>query len=401
MANMHAHPHWMASAAADLASIASTMRGANAAAAPTTAGVLPAGGDQVSASIAAMFDKHAKSYQAIGQYAAEFHDRFVQTLQTSAGSYASTEANNVAPMQHAFGLINAATQSPTGSALLEHGSNALAAAGQHDGATSSNAVVGAAGSSGGWGSGGASGSGAHSGNAMPAAASHGDAGGGAMPSAASANSGGGGGGGNPSAGGLGNSAGGANVVSNGDGGSQGGAGWTATPTAPGAAAVAAGTPAPHASAAGSSGSSAAAMLGNGGWAGTSLASGALAAPAAPMASAGVAGPAAVQPDVAMAARAQAVYTGIPTHAPDATQAGDPLRQGNSVDLDRDKSTQLIPVPLPRLRGLRKKLQGLRERGEDREEEIGFYPQPVEGKTVRPPTPEDLLRALGLRPPGVE
>ena len=87
---------------------------------------------------------------------------------------------------------------------------------------------------------------------------------------------------------------------------------------------------------------------------------------------------------------------IPVH-PDAAQAGNPARPGDLVDGDRDKLPQLIPVPLPRLRGLRKKLQGLRNR-EDREEG-GLRMEPAEDQRSGPLTPEELLSALGLRPPG--
>ncbi len=66
----------------------------NAAAAAPTTGVLPAAADEVSALTAAQFGTHAQMYQAISAQAAAIHQMFVDTLGTSAGSYATTEAAN-------------------------------------------------------------------------------------------------------------------------------------------------------------------------------------------------------------------------------------------------------------------------------------------------------------------
>lgn len=64
-----------------------------AAAAPTT-GVVPAAADEVSALTATRFAAHARMYQAVSAQAAAIHEMFVNTLGTSAGSYAATEAAN-------------------------------------------------------------------------------------------------------------------------------------------------------------------------------------------------------------------------------------------------------------------------------------------------------------------
>jgi len=64
-----------------------------AAAAPTT-GVVPAAADEVSALTATQFAAHARMYQAVSAQAAAIHEMFVNTLGTSAGSYAATEAAN-------------------------------------------------------------------------------------------------------------------------------------------------------------------------------------------------------------------------------------------------------------------------------------------------------------------
>ena len=55
-------------------------------------GAQPAAADEVSALTAAQFAAHAQLYQAVSAQAAAIHEAFVNTLGTSAGSYAATEA---------------------------------------------------------------------------------------------------------------------------------------------------------------------------------------------------------------------------------------------------------------------------------------------------------------------
>jgi len=250
----------------------------------------------------------------------------------------------------------------------------------------------------------AAGPAAHPGNGAPAAAggSHGDAGGGATPSS---NGGGGAGAGGGNADGV-------SGLSAGDGGgshvgaSFGGTGAVADSGGNGAgvsssngagAAGAAGTHLPNAGWwAGGPGSPGAADLGHGHTVGASGDSGAIAGmgvPTAPAAPPPAAAPAAPEPDLALAAKAQPMQAAIPA------LAGHPdnmARPGNVLDTDRDKLPQLIPVPLPRLRGLRKKLQGLRIRDED---ETGPRMEPGDDRSSAPPSREELLYALGVRVPG--
>jgi PE family len=89
-------PELLSEAAGDLAGIGSTMSAANAAAAGPTGGVVPAAADEVSALTAAQFAAHAGRYQAVSAAAAAVHSMLVSTLQTSATSYAATEAANAA-----------------------------------------------------------------------------------------------------------------------------------------------------------------------------------------------------------------------------------------------------------------------------------------------------------------
>ena len=87
-------PEQLAAAAGELAGIGSQMNAQNSAAAASTTGVVPAAADEVSALTAAQFAAHAQIYQAVSAQAAAIHEMFVNTLGTSAGSYAATEAAN-------------------------------------------------------------------------------------------------------------------------------------------------------------------------------------------------------------------------------------------------------------------------------------------------------------------
>ena len=92
-------PEALTAAAASLQSIGSAVNAQNAASAAPTTGVLPAAADEVSALTAAQFAVHAQLYQAVSAQAAAIHEMFVNTLGTSAVSYAVTEAANAAASQ--------------------------------------------------------------------------------------------------------------------------------------------------------------------------------------------------------------------------------------------------------------------------------------------------------------
>src|SRR5882724_9978789 len=85
-------PEALSAAAANLAGIGSALNAQNAAAAAPTTGVVPAAADEVSALTAAQFAAHAQMYQAVSAQATAIHELFVNTLTTSSGSYAATEA---------------------------------------------------------------------------------------------------------------------------------------------------------------------------------------------------------------------------------------------------------------------------------------------------------------------
>ena len=89
-------PEALSAAATSLQGIGSGLSAQNASAAAPTTGVVPAAADEVSALTAAQFVAHAQLYQAVSAQAAAIHEMFVNTLGTSAGSYAATEAANAA-----------------------------------------------------------------------------------------------------------------------------------------------------------------------------------------------------------------------------------------------------------------------------------------------------------------
>jgi hypothetical protein len=96
MSYVTTQPEALSSAAASLQGIGSAVNDQNAASAGATTGVIPAAADEVSALTAAQFAAHAQMYQAVSAQAAAIHEMFVNTLSTSAGSYAATEAANAA-----------------------------------------------------------------------------------------------------------------------------------------------------------------------------------------------------------------------------------------------------------------------------------------------------------------
>lgn len=91
MSHVIAAPQTMTAAASDLASIASTLDQAHAAAASTTVAVTPAAADEVSMAVAHLFSQHAERYQAVAREAAAFEGQFVENLKSGAAAYTSIE----------------------------------------------------------------------------------------------------------------------------------------------------------------------------------------------------------------------------------------------------------------------------------------------------------------------
>jgi len=99
MSYVLAAPETIATAATDVAAVGSTLSAEHMAAAGSTVALIPAAADEVSVSIAHLFSRHAQDYHSLAGQAAAFHDRFVQHLNASAGSYAGIEAASAASLQ--------------------------------------------------------------------------------------------------------------------------------------------------------------------------------------------------------------------------------------------------------------------------------------------------------------
>ncbi|MDC8984233.1 PE family protein [Mycobacterium marinum] len=424
MPHVTTSPNLLAATAGDLAAIASTMRQASAAAAAPTAAVQPAGGDIVSAGIASLFGAHAYNYQVLSAKAAEFHDRFVEILQTSAQAYGSTEATNASPLEKAIGVFTAPAEGQAGGPGTGNGAFG---GGLHGGAggfgdvgqpTANAAPVGPAGATAAAGTGGSpaqatvhSGSAAGNGDAasVGTGVQHGGAGGGSGDGMASSHVSDGGA---ARAGGAANSAGGTDVAASssgaGGGGSAGqGVASTGGDHGAGATSSASGHSPGHGVGLGSGlgrsldGYGTAALAGGplgavgSGAPGAVGGVGELSAPTATSALP-TAASATAEPSLAMSTKAQLVHATNPlqpvnpAHSDSSANQGGPARR---TGVERDGPTLFLP--LTSLRGLRrhsKKRSGLRaQSGRLRDS----------GDAVSSPRwePDDLLRALGLRPPG--
>lgn len=99
MSNVIATPELVKAAAAELATVGSTLDAAHIEAAGPTLAIQPAAADEVSAGIAQLFSREAEQYQQAAGKAAAFHEQFVQHLTAAAGTYAGAEAGNAASLQ--------------------------------------------------------------------------------------------------------------------------------------------------------------------------------------------------------------------------------------------------------------------------------------------------------------
>ncbi|WP_077097768.1 PE family protein [Mycobacterium terramassiliense] len=116
-------PDEVGAAAQNLAGIRSLLAGSAASAAAPTTAVAAAAQDEVSASVAAMFNDFGQEFQIINAQANEFHGEFVGLVKAGAGAYQSTEAANAAAT--ALGATNAPVQG-----LLGHSIQGVAGATQ-------------------------------------------------------------------------------------------------------------------------------------------------------------------------------------------------------------------------------------------------------------------------------
>jgi hypothetical protein len=94
MSFVSTQPEALTAAAGSLQGIGSAMSAQNAAVAAPNDGGCSRGCRRGVSAAAAQFAAHAQMYQAVSAQAAAIHQVFVNTLGTSAGSYAATEAAN-------------------------------------------------------------------------------------------------------------------------------------------------------------------------------------------------------------------------------------------------------------------------------------------------------------------
>ncbi|UXA05097.1 PE domain-containing protein [Mycobacterium sp. SMC-2] len=123
-------PEALLYAAGKLEALGSALAAESAAAAPPTTAIAPAAADEISALQAALFTAYGELYQSINAQAASIHQQFVETLDTSAGSYQTAEATNsaataspfaAAPAVNGAATPAAAADPPAGSGLLNIG----------------------------------------------------------------------------------------------------------------------------------------------------------------------------------------------------------------------------------------------------------------------------------------
>ncbi|WP_204080655.1 PPE family protein, SVP subgroup [Mycobacterium riyadhense] len=113
MSFLTTQPQELTAAAAKLDTAGSAMAAQNAAAAPPiTTGVIPAAADEISALQASLFTAYGTLYQQVNAEAQAMYEMFVNTLESSAKTYAETEAANSAaaasPLSGISGILGAA-----------------------------------------------------------------------------------------------------------------------------------------------------------------------------------------------------------------------------------------------------------------------------------------------------
>jgi PE family len=90
-----AAPEALAEVSGNLTGIGEAIRAANAAAAPSTTGIVAAAGDEVSAAIKSLFGGYAQEFQTLSAQATQFHAEFVRALGAGGAGYAAAEASNL------------------------------------------------------------------------------------------------------------------------------------------------------------------------------------------------------------------------------------------------------------------------------------------------------------------
>jgi hypothetical protein len=98
MAYVLTQPQVLATAAADVVAIGTTLDQAAVAVAGRTTGVAAAAADEVSEAVAKLFSAYGQQWRALLGGAAAFHGEFARALASSGNAYASTDAASVAAL---------------------------------------------------------------------------------------------------------------------------------------------------------------------------------------------------------------------------------------------------------------------------------------------------------------
>jgi PE-PPE domain-containing protein/PE family protein len=98
MSDLFAAPEALASTAADVGNIGSTIAEARSSASGPTTGLLAAAQDEVSAAVANLFGTYGRQYQALLSQATTFQNQFAQALAAAGGAYVESELANATLM---------------------------------------------------------------------------------------------------------------------------------------------------------------------------------------------------------------------------------------------------------------------------------------------------------------
>lgn len=87
-------PEFVNAASANLQTMGSQLRAANALAATHTTAIVAPAADEISTAVTSLFGAHAQQFQSLSARAAAYHDNFVSLLDGGAARYLSAEAAN-------------------------------------------------------------------------------------------------------------------------------------------------------------------------------------------------------------------------------------------------------------------------------------------------------------------
>lgn len=112
MSFINVAPDTVGSSAARLAGVGTVLGEAQSVAADSTTAIAAAAQDQVSVTMAAVFNSYAQHYQSLSTQMAAFHNEFVAALRGAGNLYGTVEAANTNPLQTVGDTVLAAVNAP-------------------------------------------------------------------------------------------------------------------------------------------------------------------------------------------------------------------------------------------------------------------------------------------------